>query len=204
MNATERRIVRQDDDGEDSALWYGQRPGRMARLLRWLRRWGLPIGASMVLAFCLNLGLDHGYSNEVCTQCGARSKVRHLSLFGIGSEFGREVFEGRISKLIQEHDGSPCAHLWRSSVSYHGNLLWREVSGCLGHTWYARLQVLETGPSLQMVLEHRCKDDEQFPARLKKAIQQPSQDESQRLLWELQKQAWAATLSATSSVAECR
>ena len=125
----------------------------------------------VLLGLLANLGLDYGYSHESCAHCGARSTGYHFVLFGIGGDCYRNVNEGPISRLIQQHDGRPCDHQWELFDGYAGNLTSRVGASGRGLPSYLSVGMLEAYPDLEDVLLERAGRYPDFVTRLRTSIQ---------------------------------
>ena len=140
------------------------------------------IALTVLAVFVVNHGLDYGRARAACINCGAHRQYRYFSLYGPGFEWSERLVEGPVSRLIQQHDGLKCLHQWQISDATYGNLFDRPRGTWSGLTRALRVNGLEGWPSLQVVLERRCKADAGFPASLKKAIQSPYESTSETLL----------------------
>jgi hypothetical protein len=154
------------------------------RLVR-QRRWRIPMtwvkyaGVALGVLAVLWIGVSSGWSVELCSGCGARSKVWHFSLYGLGGEYGRSVCEGPISKAIQAWSAARCSHSWELADSCRGDFRGQAYGVGRGHGRYRAVKMLEDQANvLPQFFKHEMGEDSGFVTALKQAIQGSGRDEA--------------------------
>ncbi len=139
----------------------------------------------VLLVVLIECGLDTGYRLQTCSQCGARSRVKHLYLYGHGGDYGRQVWEGPLSRFIQECNNTRCSHAWRGYSFSGGGLLsgWHG-SGNSFFFWVACLDALP--PQFADLLRSKAEADPQFAGKLQTIIQGTGDETSREYLGQLQ------------------
>jgi hypothetical protein len=180
---------------ECGRLFDPENPGTFARSPRkpWLSaflstRRGRIAAALAVLAvvfIVVEAKIEVGYRLESCTQCGAGSTVRHLVLFGLGGDYGRQTIEGPLSSFIQESGGTKCLHQWKGYSFRGGGLIFGWL-GC-GDSLYAIVRCLDSlPPQFAGLLHSKADQDSQFVTTLRAAIQGGAYENSREFLTQLE------------------
>lgn len=159
-----------DSSASVEVVSYAPRvPSRSGR--QWVYR-TLIAGAAIFLLIFVNLNIDFGWVEDVCTQCGATRSGRHLYFFNFGGEYGWRVSQNSISKLIEASEGRMCSHQW---VTAARGERWCRATYRGRHPWY-EINMLERTPGFSKWLSLKVQSDPQFIGRLRKMVRSPDRD----------------------------
>jgi hypothetical protein len=124
----------------------------------------------VVLAALTECGLDTGHRDETCTQCGARSRVNHFYVFGLGGDYGRQVREGPLSRFIQEYKRARCSHSWQGYNFSGGGVLFGWMGS--GDSSLFRIAWLDAlPPQFADLLKNKAAANPRFSGNLAALIQ---------------------------------
>ncbi len=179
-------------DPADSATWIKdlRHPFVVFLASKRTRRIALWVGVPILLLAIIELGVDCGRNQRICTLCGARGSAWHFDFLGIGGDFRRNIIEGAVSWFMQKNDGVPCVHQWRYVSAKRGGLFHGARYLYDGIGW-SRFLTIDCHSEISQFLQEQAESDPAFFNEFKIAYRNPYGNNSDAFLEKLQEEATA-------------